>query len=61
MVIISMVIDAEGKPRDLKVVRSLDTKSDEAALRTVKEWRFWPAKKDGEPVAVKVNVEINFR
>jgi TonB family protein len=33
---------------------------DEKALEAVKAWRFEPAKKDGVPVAVLVNVEVNF-
>jgi TonB family protein len=61
VVVLSLVVDPKGVPRDLKVVKSLDRNSDEAALKTVKEWRFQPAKKDGQPVAVKVNVEVNFR
>jgi protein TonB len=30
-------------------------------VEAVKTWRFKPATKDGVPVAVQVNVEVNFR
>jgi TPR repeat protein len=34
---------------------------DEKAIEAVKRWRFEPAKKDGKPVAVAVNVQVSFR
>jgi protein TonB len=34
---------------------------DEKALQAVRNWRFEPALKDNQPVAVQVNIEINFR
>jgi TonB family protein len=33
---------------------------DEKALEAVKQWRFEPAKKDNQPVAVQLSVEVNF-
>ena len=34
---------------------------DEKAVEAIRRWRFEPARKDGVPVAVQINVEINFR
>jgi hypothetical protein len=34
--------------------------SDEKALEAVRTWRFDPAKKDGRPVAVQMNIIVNF-
>jgi TonB family protein len=34
---------------------------DERALEAVKLWRFEPSRKDGQPVPVQINVEVNFR
>jgi TonB family protein len=34
---------------------------DDKALEAVRTWRFEPALKDGRPVAVQVNIEVNFR
>jgi outer membrane biosynthesis protein TonB len=31
------------------------------AIEAVRQWRFDPAKKDGKPVAVAVDVEVSFR
>src|SRR5215468_10819374 len=60
-VVLSLVVAADGKPRNLRVVRSLGMGLDEKAIEAVKRWRFEPARKDGKPVAVAVDVEVNFR
>lgn len=53
-------IGADGLPRNLTVVRSLGMGLDEKALETVRTWRFDPARKDGRPVAVQMNIIVNF-
>ena len=53
------VIDSEGKASNLKVVKSLRPDLDERALDAVKKWRFEPVKKDGRPVKVQVNIELD--
>lgn len=53
-------IGADGRTRDLRVVRSLGMGLDEKALEAVRTWRFEPAKKDGRPVAVQMNIIVNF-
>lgn len=54
-------IGTDGRPRNLTVVRSLGMGLDEKALAAVSSWRFEPAKKDGHPVAVQMNIIVNFR
>lgn len=53
-------IGADGLPRNIRVVRSLGMGLDEKALDTVKTWRFEPAKMNGRPVAVQMNIIVNF-
>jgi TonB family protein len=45
----------------MRVQRSLGMGLDDKALEAVRTWRFEPALKDGRPVAVQVNIEVNFR
>jgi periplasmic protein TonB len=59
-VVLWLVVGPDGKPRDIKVLRTLGLGLDEKAIEAVKNWRFDPAKKDGKPVAVQINVEVNF-
>jgi protein TonB len=60
-VLLSIVIDADGKTRDVKILRPLGLGLDEKAIEAVLKWRFRPSQKDGRPVAVTANVEVNFR
>jgi periplasmic protein TonB len=60
-VVLSAVIDAEGRPRNLRIARSLGMGLDEKATEAVSKWRFTPALKDGRPVAVQISIEVVFR
>jgi len=58
--VLYVVVGADGKPRDIRVVRTLGLGLDEKAMEAVKTWKFEPALKDGKPVAVAVNIEVTF-
>ncbi len=60
-VILWVIIGPDGRPRDIRVQRSLGMGLDEKAIEAVKLWKFEPARKDGQPVPVQINVEVNFR
>ena len=51
----------DGQAHNLRVKRSLDPGLDAKAIEAIQQWRFKPGEKDGQPVKVKVNVEVNFR
>lgn len=59
--VLSVIVGPDGKPRDIKVARSLGLGLDEKAIEAVNQWKFEPAQKDGKPVAVAINVEVTFR
>jgi periplasmic protein TonB len=56
-----LVVGADGRPREVKVTRSVGLGLDEKAIEAVKTWKFEPAMKDGKPVAVQISVEVEFR
>lgn len=60
-VLLSLIVDERGRPRNIRVARSLGMGLDEKAIEAVRKWKFVPGTKDGIPVAVQVNVEVNFR
>ena len=60
-VVISLVVDDEGRPQELKVIRSLGLGLDEKAIEAVSKWRFKPGVKDGKPVPVIATIEVHFR
>ena len=60
-VVITLVVNAEGRADDIKVTQSLDPGLDANAAAAVSQWLFKPGTKDGQPVDVAVTIEINFR
>jgi|ERR1035438_1668282 protein TonB len=60
-VLLWVVVGLDGLPHDITVARPADRDFDQAAIDCMKKWKFSPATKDGKPVAVKINVEVNFR
>jgi protein TonB len=57
---LEVVVDVAGRPTNIRVVGALGMGLDEKAIEAVKTWRFEPAMKDGHPVAVAVNLEVDF-
>lgn len=60
-VIVFVIVDPQGKPRDLRVLRPLGLGLDECAIEAVSQWKFYPGSKDGQPVRVQATIEVNFR
>jgi TonB family protein len=61
VVVAFLIVDATGRPRDVRVGRSLGMGLDQKVIEAVRRWKFQPAMKDGKPVAVNISVEVNFR
>lgn len=59
---LEIVVQADGKVGDIKVVESLDTiyGLDANAVKAMKQWEFKPGTKDNKPVAVRVHVQITY-
>lgn len=60
VVVLRIVIDENGEPRAMEVVRSPGMGLDERALESVAQWRFRPARRGGKAVPVQATVEVNF-
>jgi len=55
-----LIVDDQGRPRNIRVVRGLGFGLDAKAIEAVRRWRFQPALKDGAPVNVQISVEVGF-
>jgi TonB family protein len=60
-ILLSIVVDTDGEARDIRVLKGLGMGLDEKAAEAVAAWRFRPGMKDGVPVNVRAQVEVNFR
>lgn len=60
-VLLSIVVDQNGLPRDIKIVRPLGLGLDQKAIEAVMKWRFRPGMKGGRAVPVQAQVEVSFR
>jgi TonB family protein len=60
-VLLTAVIGPDGRPRDLRVARSLGMGLDQKAIDTVWKWRFVPGMRNEKPVSVMVTIEVSFR
>ncbi len=59
-VLLDLVVDANGDPTNITVVRSLGMGLDASAVEAAKQWKFAPATRNGIPVAMDVNMQVNF-
>ena len=60
-VVLQVEIGTDGQAHNILVRKPLGLGLDEKAAEAVRTWRFEPATRDGQPVAVKATIEVNFR
>ncbi len=60
-VLLSVIVDTEGKARDIRVIKSLGMGLDEKAIEAVQKWKFKPGMNKGTAVNVRAQIEVNFR
>jgi protein TonB len=60
-VLVNLIVDQNGRPQNVHVLRGVGMGLDEKAVEAVKQYKFTPAKENGKPVAVELNVEVNFQ
>ena len=60
-VLLEIVVGPDGGVSDVRVLRRLGAGLDERAVDAVRQWRFSPARRFGAPVAVVVEVAVEFK
>jgi len=55
-----LVVGKDGLPYDIRVQESIGMGLDEKAIEAVNRWRFRPATLNGQPVATRIEVEVDF-
>lgn len=53
--------EKDGAVTHVRILRPLGAGLDEAAVHAVQSYKFAPANENGNPVAVELNVEVNFQ
>jgi TonB family protein len=59
-VVLGFTVNHEGIPQGIQVKKSLYPSLDQAAVEAASKWRFEPAMKNGEPVSMWMEAEVNF-
>ena len=60
-VVVYVEINPQGVAQNMRIVKALGLGLDEKAIEAIGKWRFKPGTKDGEPVTVAAQIEVNFR
>lgn len=58
---IQLIVDAQGNPQDIRVTKHLGMGLDEKAIAAVRQYKFKPAMYQGNPVAVQLVIDVDFR
>ena len=59
--LLKVVVDVDGLAKNIEVVNSLGMGLDEQAVLAIQRWKFKPGEKDGVPVPVMAQIEVNFK
>jgi TonB family protein len=58
---IYVVVDVDGTPKDLEIVRGATPALNNAALAAVRQWRFGPFQCDGSPIRRETMIVVDFK
>jgi periplasmic protein TonB len=59
-VVIEVVVETDGRTGDVRVLRGISKALDEAAVAAIRQWRFRPARVEGNPVRAYHTVTVRF-
>ena len=57
---LDLVVKQDGSVGNVRVTRSLGAGLEQKAIDAVRQWRFGPARRQGQPVDVVVEVSVEF-
>jgi len=57
-IIVGLVVDENGAPRDVKILRGAGFGLDESALRAIQTWRFEPGSREGRHIRTSTQIEM---
>jgi TonB family protein len=60
-VVLEIVVQRDGTVGNVRTLRSLGAGLDQKAADAVRQWRFNPARRQGVPVDVVVQVSVEFK
>ena len=60
-VVLEIIVQSDGSVGNVRVVQGLQGGLDRRAIDAVRQWRFAPARRHGEPVDVVVEVAVEFK
>lgn len=58
--VVECLVATDGRVVDTKVLSATDPAFGQAAIEAVRQWEFQPGERDGQPVAMKVQVPFEF-
>jgi TonB family protein len=58
---VQLVVDTNGNPTHIVVMHGLGYGLDVEAIKAVRQYKFQPATRDGEPVPAELWIEIDFQ
>jgi protein TonB len=56
-----LIVDEQGNPTHVRVVRGVGMGLDEKAVEAVRQYKFKPAMQNGKPVKVDLYIDVNFQ
>ncbi|MEO8433415.1 MAG: TonB family protein [Pyrinomonadaceae bacterium] len=59
-VLLAVTVDPNGLPQDIQVTKPLFPSLDANAVAALRQWRFQPYTKDGQPISKRITVEMHF-
>ena len=61
LVVLGLIVDTQGNPTQIRVLRSLGMGLDEKSVKAVRKWAFYPAMQDGQPVKYLAAIDVSFK